>query len=55
MRITESFGKRNRGDKYLNTIPLYKWDAAAANVHAPGLSLSEKVCALKHVAKWHYV
>lgn len=44
-----------RGDKYLNTIPLYKWDAAAGMLSAPDLSLSDKVCALKHVAKWHYV
>jgi hypothetical protein len=43
-----------RGDKHLNTIPLYRWDGAAAYIRAPGLSLSEKVCALKHVATWHY-
>ncbi len=43
-----------KGDKHLNTIPLRKWDAAADNIRASGLSLSEKVCALKHVATWHY-
>ncbi len=45
-----------RGDKHLNTIPLRKWDAAAAEIPEEGFnfSLSEKVSALKHVAKWHY-
>lgn len=43
-----------RGDKHLNTIPLRKWDAAGAGLRMPGLSLSEKVSVLKHVAKWHY-
>lgn len=43
-----------RGDKHLNTIPLRKWDAAADMIRLPGLSLSEKVSALKHVATWHY-
>lgn len=42
------------GDPYLNSIPLWKWDLAAEAIKVPGLSLSEKVCALKHVAKWHY-
>lgn len=42
------------GDKYLNSIPLRKWDAAAMSIPERGLSLSEKVCALKHVATWHY-
>jgi hypothetical protein len=44
-----------RGDKHLNTISLRKWDAAAQGIRVPGLSLSlsDKVCALKHVAKWH--
>lgn len=42
-------------DPHLNTIPLRDWDAAVASLHAPGLSLSEKVCALKHVARWYYV
>lgn len=45
------------GDKHLNTIPLRKWDDAAAAIpreRVKGLSLAEKVCALKHVAKWHY-
>lgn len=45
-----------RGDKYLNTISLRKWDQAALNLslRERGLSLSEGVCVLKHVAKWHY-
>lgn len=45
-----------RGDKYLNTIALRKWDHAAFNLslREQGLSLSEGVCVLKHVAKWHY-
>ncbi len=43
-----------RGDKSLNSIPLRKWDAASMQVRVPGLSLSEKVSALKHVAVWHY-
>jgi hypothetical protein len=42
-------------DPHLNTIPLRDWDAAVAAIRAPGLSLSEKVCALKHVARWYYV
>jgi len=42
------------GDKYLNTIPLRKWDEATTAIPGRDLSLSEKVCALKHVAKWHY-
>lgn len=42
------------GDPHLNTVPLRHWDAAAAAIQIPGLSLSEKVCALKHVATWHY-
>ena len=42
------------GDRYLNTIPLRKWDMAALSVREQDLSLSEKVCALKHVAKWYY-
>lgn len=41
-------------DPYLNTISLRKWDAAANSISYPNLSLSEKVCALKHVAKWYY-
>jgi hypothetical protein len=47
----------DHGDKHLNTIPLRKWDDAAAAIPrelVKGLSLAEKVCALKHVAKWHY-
>lgn len=43
-----------RGDKHLNTIPLRKWDAAGVVLRIPGLSLSEKVGVLKHVAMWHY-
>lgn len=43
-----------RGDKHLNKIPLWKWDVAAGAIAVPGLSLGEKVCLLKHVAKWHY-
>lgn len=43
------------GDPYLNTIPLRYWDQAASAIpYVQGLSLSEKVCALKHVAQWHY-
>ncbi len=42
------------GDSHLNTIPLRKWDAAAEAITTRGLSLSDKVCSLKHVAKWHY-
>ncbi len=42
------------GDSHLNTIPLRKWDAAAEAIRTRGLSLSDKVCSLKHVAKWHY-
>lgn len=42
-----------KGDEHLNTVSLMKWDKAASFVEGP-LSLSEKVCLLKHVAKWHY-
>lgn len=42
------------GDKYLNSIPLRKWDAAGLSIEGTGLSLAEKVSVLKHVAKWHY-
>jgi len=42
-----------RGDKHLNTISLRKWDAAAQSIRESGLSLSDKVFALKHVATWH--
>jgi hypothetical protein len=44
------------GDRHLGMIPLVKWDRAAAGIQVPGLSLSlsEKVCVLKHVATWHY-
>lgn len=44
----------SRGDQHLNTIQLRKWDAAAMKIQFPGLSLSQKVSALKHVARWHY-
>lgn len=43
-----------RGDKYLNTIPLRKWDRATQGIPTQRLSLSEKVSVLKHVATWHY-
>ena len=45
-----------RGDDYLNTIPLHHWDAAAIRLglRERGLSLSEGVSLLKHVAIWHY-
>lgn len=41
-------------DEYLNTIPIAKWDAAAALIPYPNLTMAEKVSALKHVAKWYY-
>lgn len=44
----------SRGDKHLNTIKLKKWDDATFEIRVPGLSISEKVCILKHVATWHY-
>lgn len=46
-----------QGDKALLTIPLRKWDEAALQIpYLPGrgLSLADKVSALKHVAKWHF-
>ena len=45
-----------KGDTYLNSIPLRKWDQASAHIYLPGknLSLSERVCALKHVARWYF-
>lgn len=42
-----------RGDRGLRSIPLRKWDAAAASLRIPGLTLSDKVGLLKHVAAWH--
>ncbi len=42
------------GDIHLNSIPIRKWDKAASGFHRAGLSLAEKVSALKHVAQWHY-
>lgn len=46
----------DRGDKYLNTIPLRKWDEMAnmMGYRSQGWSLAEAVSLLKHVAKWHY-
>lgn len=42
-----------RGDRGLRSIPLRKWDAAAVSIRIPGLTLSDKVSLLKHVAAWH--
>ena len=42
-----------KGDRGLRSIPLRKWDAAAAKLHIPGLTLSDKVGLLKHIAVWH--
>jgi hypothetical protein len=45
-----------QGDKYLNTIPIRKWDEMATMMgyRNEGWSLSEGVSLLKHVAKWHF-
>ena len=43
-----------KGDRFLNTIPIKLWDRAAANLWIPELSFAEKVSVLKHVATWHY-
>jgi hypothetical protein len=43
-----------KGDKHLNTIQLRKWDQAVAAIPGREFTLSDKVCALKHVATWHY-
>lgn len=45
-----------RGDKHLNTIKLRKWDEMATMMgyRNLGLSLSQVVGVLKHVAKWHF-
>lgn len=43
-----------KGDKHLNSIRLRKWDEAGTAIRGEGLSMAEKVCVLKHVAKWHY-
>lgn len=43
-----------RGDKDLSSIPLRKWDAMAVRLQVPGLTLSDKVGLLKHVAAFHY-
>lgn len=50
------------GDECLNSLPLKKWDIAAekvgwTNKDADGKltkSLSQQVCLLKHVARYHY-
>lgn len=42
-----------RGDRGLRSIPLRKWDAAAAALRIPGMPLGDKVGLLKHVAAWH--
>lgn len=42
------------GDKHLNSIPLRKWDVAGLSILRKGMSMADKVCVLKHVAKWHY-
>jgi hypothetical protein len=42
-----------RGDRGLRSIPLRKWDAAATSLRIPGLTISDKVGLLKHVALWH--
>lgn len=42
-----------RGDRGLRSIPLRKWDAAVASLRIPGLTTSDKVSLLKHVALWH--
>lgn len=43
------------GDNHLNSLPLKKWDMTAIQaLKIKGLSLSEKVCLLKHTAKYHY-
>ena len=40
-----------QGDEHLNTLPLKKWDAASTSLYsAGGITLSECVCLLKHVA-----
>lgn len=45
-----------QGDKYLNTIPLRKWDEMAnmMGYRNEGWSLAETVSLLKHVARWHF-
>ena len=62
---TEIVKALSDGDEYLNSIPLQKWDAAAgyygqgANIQMSwhqlfkGMSLAERVCTLKHVARTH--
>lgn len=41
-----------QGDEHLNSIPLSYWDHAAQFAWLPrGLSLAEKVCTLKRVAR----
>ena len=43
-------GALQKGDEWLNTIPLHKWDACARFVKVRGLSLAEEVCTLKRAA-----
>jgi len=46
-------------DEYLNNVSLGRWDRAAASVSIfvryLNLSLSERVCILKHVARYYYI
>lgn len=44
----------DRGDRYLNWIPLRLWDRAGAGINYPNLSMAERTSLLKHVAQWHY-
>jgi hypothetical protein len=41
------------GDYALNKIPLASWDARDSQVRRSGMSLSDTVCVLKHVAKFY--
>jgi len=40
-------------DEHLNNIPLAKWDAEARPPFPFPTSLSERVCLLKHYARYH--
>ena len=46
-------------DEYLNSISLGRWDRAAMSIHhfsnGMSLSLAEKVCILKHIARYYYI
>ena len=55
------------GDEHLNSLPLAKWDRASgyaatynevrelySKFWKRGSSLCERICILKHVAKYHY-